>query len=62
MNKPTCEFGGILNYNHGVGFKVIFSGVNAVKKAQHYKDLFKWVIECDNLKIKSKNGYHDRKD
>jgi len=62
MNKSTCEFGGILNYNHGVGFKVIFNGSDKNKNAQHYKDMFKWIIESDDFKVKSKNGYFDRKE
>ena len=62
MNKFTCEFGGILNYNHGVGFKVIFNGSDKNKNAQHYKDMFKWIIESDDFKVKSKNGYFDRKE
>lgn len=57
MSKPTCEFGGILKYNHGYGFKVVF---NDVKKAQHYKDMFKWIIESDKMTVNAKNGYHDR--
>jgi len=62
MNKTKCTFGGIVKGSDGICFKISFEGTDAIELSKHYKDMFKWIIESDNLKVKSKNGYHDRKE
>lgn len=57
MNKDAT-LGGIIKVGDGHGFKLVFK---TVKEAQKYKDMIKWIIEADHYKVKSDQGYFDRK-
>jgi len=48
--------GGILNHTDGYGFKMVFQ---TSEEAQHYKEMFTWIIKSDKYKITNKKGYYD---
>ena len=51
-----CTLTGIVGKKGGYGFSVVFSNV---KDAQKYKEAFKWYIENDKIKVRTKRGYFD---
>jgi len=60
MIKDTCKFGGIIKHKSGgYGFKTTF---NNIELAQKYKEMFKIIINSDNIVVGEEKGYYDRKD
>ena len=52
----SVVIGGIIKCGGGVGFKIIFPDK---KKANHYKDMIRWILLDDEFKVISKTGYYD---
>lgn len=60
--KSSCLIGGILRHTDGIGFKLTFIGDDNEEQAQHYKDMFKYIIESDKIKVRILKGYMDRRE
>ena len=58
LNK--CELGGIVKHNGGqtYGFTVTFQ---SPLLCQHYKEMMMYILRSDELKVKRKTGYYDKK-
>lgn len=55
-----ATLGGIVKHRKGgYGFKTTFCDP---KTAQHYKDMFFWIITDDKIKTTKENGYYDKKE
>lgn len=54
--KHRSVIGGIVKHRGGYGFRVT---LDTVKLAQKYKDMVKWIIESDKLRVDVKSGYYD---
>ena len=52
--------GGIIKHNNtGIGFKITFPNKEL---ANHYKDMFRWILLDDKLTVATNIGYHDNKE
>ena len=61
MNKKNiAKFGPILKQSAGslYGFRINF---NTNKEAQHYKDMFIWIVKDDRYKIMNECGYGEKR-
>lgn len=56
MSKNKAIIGAIINHRNGVGFKLTFDDKET---AQHYKDMFDFIIRSDNIKTEVKKGYYE---
>lgn len=54
--KHRSIIGGIVKHRGGYGFRVT---LDTVKLAQKYKDIVKWIILGDKLRVDIKKGYYD---
>lgn len=57
--KQKCTVGGLVKHKDGYGFKLSFT---TPEKAQHYKDMFVWIIKDDHIGMVVERGYYDMED
>jgi len=55
----SVTLGGIIKYQGGVGFKVVFKNK---EQANKYKDMLRWILLDDGFTVKSNTGYFDNKE
>jgi len=59
-NKNISHIGPITrDIKEMYGFRINF---NKPETAQHYKEMFTYIINSDNIKTTSRMGYHDKKE
>ena len=56
MSCNRTIVGGIVKHKEGYGFKLIFADTYT---ANHYKDMFNFIINSDKIKTDVRKGYYD---
>jgi len=59
MERKDCILGGIIRYNDGVGFKIIF---NDSQLANYYKNMLQYILKSDGFNVTNKKAYYDTKE
>lgn len=59
VKRSKATIGGIIGYQSGVGFKLVFPDKKIARK---YKSMFAWILESDNLNVTINRGYYDAKE
>lgn len=57
MNQNEVIISGILSHSKGVGFKLSFP---SKQTANHYKEMIKFILQENGLKVSEKKGYFDQ--